>query len=116
MINQYVALSRDTAKLLLSINKIYKKHNFDVAKTNDEFKKLYFNNAVYPRELLYEQIQTLINAGYLANQYNMQPSELGFHYRYFQYLYWKHFCIVPASVSLVVAILTNVIIHFWGLK
>lgn len=116
MPDRYSALSRDTEKLLLAINKIYKENDFDVAETNAVFTKLYLHNPTYSRERLYEQIQMLIKLGYLANEYDMQPSELGFHYRYFQYLSWKHRCIVPASVSLFVAILANAIIHFLGLK
>lgn len=116
MPQQYIFLSRDTETLLFSINKIYKENNFDVAKTNSNFTELFLHNPSYPPALLEEQIKTLINGGYLTDKYGMQPSDLGLHYRYFQFLYWKHRFIVPASVSFFVAILANVIIYFSGLK
>lgn len=116
MYKSYVALSDEAEELLLQINSIYLANNFDDTQTSYKFNELYRDERSNTSKPVENQLNALAKAGYITSSDTPIPTELGFHYRYCQFLYWKHKCIVPASISLVVSITANVIIYWLGLK
>lgn len=117
MQNKYVVISKSAQKLLFELRDIYREQGGVTYLAALAFNGRYqdHDTLAYPPSIQ-QSLDELYQAGYLSDVNTLAMNPQGVHYRYCQWIYWKHRVLVPVVVSFITSILVNITLYYLGLK